>query len=134
MKPVVATLLLSVGVAGCGHGPVPVAAVPKPVPPVVIRQTIIRTEAQPELRPGTKAAKALKDFREQERAAKAARGYPDATAQQLRDINESEIKARDATQHLINKDGHSTQQDQDSAHDSIDALRKAQQAPRETPP
>lgn len=74
-------------------------------------------------------------FRTQEKAAKDARGYPGATQQELRDINDTEHQAHDATQKLIDRDGHSTQQDQNDAHDAIDALRKAQQAPRmENPP
>jgi hypothetical protein len=103
---------------------------------VVINRTIIRTQESPPegVPPGSKAAQTIREFREQERAAKDARGYPNASKQELKDINDTEAEAHSATQNVIDKDGHSTQQDQDRAHDAIDALRKAQQAPRQSPP
>lgn len=130
-------LAMAFAAIGCTPTPAPPAAAAKPGPPVVINRTIIRTQSDtPEgVPPGSKAAAVVKEFRIQEKAARDARGYPGATKDQLRDINETEHNAHDATQKLINQDGHSTQQDQDNAHGAIDALRKAQQAPRlENPP
>ena len=124
-------VVIAIGLVGCAKQPVPHVVVAKSVAPVVINRTIVQTQsALPEgVKPGSKTAGAVKEFRAQEKAARDARGYPGATAQELQDINRTEKAAHGATQSLIDKDGHSTQQDQDDAHDAIDALRKAQQAP-----
>jgi hypothetical protein len=134
MKPGVATLLLGIGVAGCTPEVRPVVASPKPPPPVVIQRTIVIQSTEPAalgVKPGSKAGRALKAFRAEERAANVARSYPGATADQLRTINETEKAAHAATQNLIDKDGHSVPADEKAAHDSIDDLHRARQAPRE---
>ena len=138
MKAIVTSLVIGAGVIGCTAEPVPVPVVAKPAPPVIINRTIIRTQDSPPegVAPGSKAAAVIKEFREQEKAAKDARSYPDASKQQVRDINDTEDEAHSATQNVIDKDGHSTQADQDRAHNAIDALRKAQKAAkaaRQTP-
>jgi hypothetical protein len=133
---VVATSLLAVVIAGCSRVPVPeaVVAAPKHAAPVVIRRTVVIQATESEVlgvKPGSRAARALKAFRTEEKAASAARSYPGATAEQLRVINETERAAHAATQNLINKDGHFTSDDEKSAHDAIDNLHNARQAPTE---
>lgn len=129
-----AYLMLALVAVACTPEPPPVAAVAKPVPPTIINRTIIRTQSDAPVGVPPRTAATVKEFRTQEKAARDARGYPGATRQELKDINDTEHQAHDATQKLINQDGHSTQQDQDQAHDAIDALRKAQQAPKQDKP
>lgn len=129
MTPMVASLFLGLWIAGCAPEPVPIVAAPKPTRPVIIRQTIIRPVVEPEVNPASEAGLAIKAFRTQEKAARASRSYPGATTEQLHEINAAEPAAQAATQAIIDKDGHSTQADQTRAHDAIDRLRKAQQAP-----
>lgn len=119
-------------VAGCSEDlPLP------PTPPVIIRQTIIKRVQVPveTVRPKSKAGQtALREFRQEEKAATEARGHPNASSGQIRDINQMELEAYKATQELLDKDGAITPADEEKAKRALDAFRDARSAPTNTAP
>lgn len=119
-----------------------------PIPPVFVRHTIVkkaRAQVQQSLAsdpvdieppllepvvPQTKTGKAvLRAFRQEEKAAAEARGYPNATPAQIRAINESEKAAYEAAQNVISKDGSVTPEDELAAHQALDVMHDARMAP-----
>ena len=101
--------------------------------PIVVEKTIV-VKPTPIAPPGSKASKAVRSYRQEERSVSDSVGYPGATSDQIKEIYRSERAAHKATQHMIDRDGKATKQDQDDAHDAIDALRRAQQAPKANDP
>ena len=124
-----AVLSLALIVAACAPKPPPVIV----KEPVVIEKTIV-IRPPPVAPRGSKAAHAVNVYRHEEQKVPESVGYPGATSEQIREIYRSERAAHKATQHMIDRDGKATKQDQDDAHDAIDALRKAQQAPARNAP
>jgi hypothetical protein len=126
----IALLMVATVLTRCAPKPAPLAIAP--TPPIVQRIIILRApDVAP---PKSKAGRAVKVFRQEERNVPDSVGYPGATTEQIREIYRAERAAHGATQHMINRDGKATRQDQDNAKDAIDALRKAQQAPRGNDP
>jgi hypothetical protein len=127
MKFILLSLILT-----CCTSQTKLVQVPTP-PPQIVTKTIIKEVPRAVTRPGTEADKVLRDYRDQERRLPESNGYPNATPQQLKNIDNSNRNARNATQHLISKDGHSTPKDKQDAHDAIDNLSRAQDAPKSNP-
>jgi hypothetical protein len=125
MKPLIVALPLLM--AACAPEPFPLP----PQPPVIITRTIV-VPAPLLTKPGTRADKLRRAYRQEERSVKDAVSYPNATAGQIRDIYEKERAAHAATQRLITKDGRSTKADEDQAHKALDDLHDARKAPEAT--
>lgn len=121
MNPLVIIVVVCVAATGCAPKPVVIAPTK-----TVIERIYIRTDdtADPK---SPKSAAAIKAFRKEEADANNSR--KDATAEQLRKINETETAAHAATQHLIDKGKHSTPADQTRARNAIKALHDARTAP-----
>jgi hypothetical protein len=126
----IALLMVATVLTRCAPKPEPLAIAPTPV----TVQRIIILRAPDVAPPKSRAGRAVKAYREEERNVPDSVGYPGASADQIREIYRAERAAHGATQHMINRDGRATRQDQDAAKEAIDALRKAQQAPREGTP
>jgi hypothetical protein len=126
----IALLMVATVLTRCAPKPAPLAIAP--TPPIVQRIIILRApDVAP---PKSRAGRAVKAYREEERNVPDSAGYPGATADQIREIYRAERAAHKSTQRMIDRDGRATRQDQDNAKDAIDALRKAQQAPKANDP
>lgn len=104
-------------------------AKPPPPPPqqIVIEKTIV-VKPTPLAPPNSKAGKAVRTYRQEERKLKESVSYPGATADEIRRAYQAERRLRDATQRLINRNGRATKDDDAKARDALDELRKARDA------